>query len=228
MNYYKSINELSSEVILDTDKISNEPTLSDKEVYKNLLGLITQFSKKQDLPLDFYTIVNNNLALWGNMYLENLPLSKEGKFELSQLTYLPSHDGLFIQEAALVEFIEHLDKIGINVFKENVYLWEFVFEEVRVNQHGDKPSREKSLFLFDSIDSCNDSMANAEEKNKICEVELLETRHCFKADRNLFDLIPNNYSYRQTVQQADQYWMGKASENPKFEYLFQGICKLKS
>jgi hypothetical protein len=227
MNYYKFINELSSEVLLDTDKVSDESTLSDKEAYKNLLGLITQFSKKQDLPLDFYTIVNNNLALWGNMYLENLPLSKDGKFELSQLTYRPSHDGLFIQEAALVEFIEHLDKIGINVFKENSYLWEFIFEEVRANQHSDKPSREKSFFLFDSFNRCNDSIANHKEESKICEVELLEIRHCFKADRSFFDLILNNYSYRQTAQQADQYWMGKISENPKFEYLFQGICKLK-
>jgi len=98
------------------------PTPAETDQRKRLTDLFASFSTKLELPLDFFVTVNNNLFLWGNMYLENLPKPKEGKFELSQLTNKSTHDNLYISEADLVDFIKDLDKIGIVSIDEPVTL----------------------------------------------------------------------------------------------------------
>lgn len=228
MNYYKVVTKIGSEFTIDTNTPNYTSTLSKMEEHKKFLELITQTAKKQDLPLDFFVVVNNNLALWGNLYLENLSPSKNGKYELSQLTYQPNHDKLFIKEAELVEFIENLDKIGIETFDDYGYLWEFIFETHRFNEHKDKPSRTASFFLFDSVESCNSYKALQNGVGTVCTVELVETSVCYKADMNLIRSIPKNSTYKQVAQAASKYWKGETSDSPIFEYLFQGNCVVKA
>jgi len=41
------------------------------------------------------------------------------------------------------------------------------------------------------------------------------------------DDIPNSAIFKQAKKQADNYWSGKSSDNPGFEYLFQRKCNLR-
>ena len=44
---------------------------------------------------------------------------------------------------------------------------------------------------------------------------------------NLLDEIENYFTYYQAKEVIHKYWNGEKSENPVWEYLFQGVCKLK-
>ena len=118
-------------------------------------------------------------------------------------------------------------EIGFEFFQEGFYLWENIYEKVRTISYKDKPSREKSFFLFDNLKDCQYYMDNHKGGGQICEVEIVETRSLFKADMNLLDIIPNNYTFKQTQEHVEKYWSGKTSDKIVYEYLFQGICKLK-
>jgi len=45
---------------------------------------------------------------------------------------------------------------------------------------------------------------------------------------NKFGEISNNFTFRQTVKQVDDYWLVQASDKTIYEYLFQGTCNIKS
>ena len=149
MQYFKVVDGINSEVTIDTSRTNYSLTLADKHKYSDLLGFITESSNELDLPLDFYFSLNNNIALWGDTYLQNLPKSINRVFEVYVLTTNSKHKGIFIKENNLIAIIEKLDEIGFEVFQEGFYLWENIYEKVRANGYQDKPSREYSFFLFD-------------------------------------------------------------------------------
>lgn len=227
MQYFKVVDNINSEVTIDTSRTNYSLTLANKNKYSDLLGFITESSKELDLPLDFYFSLNNNIALWGDTYLQNLPKSINRVFEVYVLTTNSKHKGIFIKEDDLISIIENLDKIGFEVFQEGFYLWENIYEKVRANGYQDKPSREYSFFLFDNLKNCEYYIKRHKWGGQICKVEILETRSLFKADMNLLDVIPNNFTFKQTEEHVDKYWSGKTSDNAVYEYLFQGTCKLK-
>ncbi|SJZ84749.1 hypothetical protein SAMN04488132_10572 [Sediminibacterium ginsengisoli] len=43
----------------------------------------------------------------------------------------------------------------------------------------------------------------------------------------LLDMIPNNFTYSQTAENVDHYWRGDISDNPVYEFLFQGKCVIR-
>lgn len=227
MKYYKVVDNINSEVSIDTNKTNYSLTLVHKNRYVGLLDFITQSSNELDLPLDFYFNLYNNIALWGNAYLQNLPKSINYVFELFVLTNNSKHKGIYINEDNLVDIVENFGEIGFEVFQEGFYLWEHIYEKVRVNSYEDKPSRENSFFLFDNLKDCEYYIDKHKGGGQICEVEILDTHSLFKADMNLLDLIPNNFTFKQTAKLVADYWLGKSTDNAIFEYLFQGSCKLK-
>jgi len=227
MQYFKVVDNINSEVSVDTNKTNYSLTLVDKEKHSDLLDFITQSSSELDLPLDFYFSLNNNIALLGDAFLQNLPKSINRVFEVFVLTTNPKHKGIYIKENDLIGIVESLDEIGFEFFQEGFYLWENIYEKVRTISYKDKPSREKSFFLFDNLKDCQYYMDNHKGGGQICEVEIVETRSLFKADMNLLDIIPNNYTFKQTQEHVEKYWSGKTSDKIVYEYLFQGICKLK-
>ncbi len=227
MKYFKVVDSINSEVTIDTNKTNYSLTLVDKEKHLKLLDFVIQSSNDLDLPLDFYFSLNNNIALWGNAYLHNLSKSINGVFEIFVLTKNTKHKGIYIREDDLINIVETIDEIGFEVFQEGFYLWENIYEKVRLSHYQDKPSRENSFFLFDNLKDCEYYIDKHKGGGELCEVEILDTRSIFKADMNLLDIIPNNFTFKQTQEHVDKYWLGKTSDNIVYEYLFQGICKLK-
>lgn len=227
MKYFKVVDYINSEVVIDTRKTNYSLTLKHKSKYPNLLNFIIQSSDELDLPLDFYFSLNNHLAKSGNLYLKNLPASVNGIFDISILTTNQNHKGIYIKEDDLIKIVESLDAIGISEFQEGFYLWENIYEKIRLNNYQDKPNRDQSFFLFDNIKDCQYYIDNHKRGGVICEIEILNTHSLFKADMYLLDTIQNNFTFKQVKQQVHNYWSGNISNHPVFEYLFQGKCKLK-
>ena len=151
MKYFKVVDNINSVVNIDTASTNYSLTLVGNEVYKDFLDFVIQSSNDLDLPLDFYITLNNNVALWGDVYLQNLPKSINRFFEVFVLTNKSKHKNIYIKEDDLINIVETIDSIGFEVFKEGFYLWESIYEKVRHKKHQDKPSRENSFFLFDNI-----------------------------------------------------------------------------
>ena len=227
MQYYKVVDNINSVVTIDTSKTNYALTLVDKNFYSDFLDFIVQSSNDLDLPLDFYTTLNNNVALWGDIYFQNMPKSINSIFEVFVLTYKPHHKNIYIKEDDLINIADSLDEIGYEVFREGFYLWENIYEKVRRKKHQDKPSRENSFFLFDNIRDCKYYIDKHKEGGVICEVEILKNNSIFKGDMNLWDTISDNFTFKEAEEHVDKYWLGETSDKPVFEYLFQGTCSLK-
>ncbi|OJW79581.1 MAG: hypothetical protein BGO69_12690 [Bacteroidetes bacterium 46-16] len=231
MTFYKVVYPLSSEVTIDTAIVNYSQTLCDKDSHEPLLDLITRYSNELDLPLDFFFSINNNLALQGDAYLPTLPRSVDKQFELFAITQNENHRGYYIEERYLIAFVESLFEMEIEVFDEGNYLWEYICEMVRVAKHIDKPSREESFFLFGNPEDCQyfidqNSVPGTTSIAQIVAVEIIEGGTPFKGDMNLWDLIPNNATFLQAANMIHDYWSGRTSDKPVYEYLFQGKCKL--
>lgn len=227
MQYYKVVNNIKSAVTIDTNKINYSLTLVDKDFYSDFLNFIINSSNDLDLPLDFYITLNNNVALWGDVYFQNIPKSTNRIFEVSILTHKQHHNNIYIKEDDLIRIADSLDEIGYEVFGEGFYLWESVYEKVRQKKYKDKPARENSFFLFDNIKDCQYYIDKHKGDGVICKVEILNNKSIFKGDMNLWDTISDNFTFKEAEEHVDKYWLGKTSNKPVFEYLFQGTCILK-
>ena len=226
MQYYKVVESINSPVIIDTQVNNYGSVLIDRFHYEKLLSYITHSSLILDLPLDMYFSLNNNLYILREKYLINFPKPVNGKFEVSAFTNLPIHKGIFINESDLNDILENLILIGLPPFFDGFYLWEYLYEKVRINKHIEKPSRTNSFFLFENLSDCNFYIDNHKPGYVICKVDILNKKCLFKGDMNLLDLIPNHYTFKQSEAQIDNYWKGYTSQKPVYEILFQGICKL--
>lgn len=91
------------------------------------------------------------------------------------------------------------------------------------------PSRKESIFLFDNIDDCNYYIKT--HKNgigHIYEIEITRQETLFKADMNIFDEIDLSITQNNLLVELYKYWDKQSSKTPRYEYLFQGECRVKN
>lgn len=227
MEYFKVVDSISSPVVIDTDFVNYGLILKNQKRYESLLKFVEISSINLGLPLDMYFTLNNNLAMLGNEYLRNFPKSKNHIFEIYDFTHNENHKGHFILEKDLINVVENLNSIGISLFSEGFYLWEYILEYVRQwDEFEDIPSRRKSFFLFENYSDCKWYIDKHKVGGKICKVEIIETTSLFRADMNLIDSLQNHYNYREVTKIVFDYWSETISNKPIFEILFQGKCKL--
>ena len=72
MVYYKVVDDIAGEVIINTDEINYSLSLKNYDAYEPILHFITNSSKRLDLPLDFYFSLFNGLTLWGDLYIQQI------------------------------------------------------------------------------------------------------------------------------------------------------------
>jgi hypothetical protein len=226
MKYYKCVPECEKEASINTKTSNYGITLSEYNEYTSLLELVTQSSFKSNLPLDFYQTLINKLAGSGDLFLQQIPNSTNGMIPISSITWKESHHNLNIHEDDLIELINGLISVGLTYFPPANYLWEYIFEWVRNPFFISKPSRLESFFLFGNIEDCKSYMDRRNNVGIICEIELVDIFALYKADMNLLELIPDNYTFSDTVEVAKKYWTDGVSETPHYELLFKGICKM--
>lgn len=226
MKYYKVVDHLASATTIDTTITNYDLTLIHKSKYANLMDFFTSSSLELNLPLNFYSDFCNNIIITEASNLKTLGTPVNDKYEISSLTNKIEHSGIYILAGDLRKIIQGVGKIGFEYFDEGYYLWEFIFEKVRANNHTSKPNRGDSFFLFDNIKDCQYYIDTHKKGGQICEVELLSKRALFKGDMKMLDSIPKNFTTQQAQGNAEKFWSGETTEDPVFEYLFQGICSL--
>lgn len=225
--YYKVVNEINDDVVISTKDTNYSSTLREMKNHNSLFQAMLHFSKKKNLPLDFFIHINNNLAFLGNNYISQIPPSKNGVFEIFSLTGKAHHRAKFIDEGELVEFIEFNNNNGIRVFDKGYYLWEYIFEKIRRNEFDKIQSRIDAFYLFENTKDCNEYIKTHKGGGIICEVDILNEENIFRADMNLIDETTFEWTIEEANNQARKYWRGELSENPTMEILFKGKCKLK-
>lgn len=226
MNYFKVVNEIASQVKIDTKKTNYGKTLIHEKEHGKFIECVVNSSKKLNLPFDFYIMLNNNIAMFGNDYLNGLP--KSDIYNLTTFVTSPlinDYSKYTIHFNELKKFIESIDNIGINFFNEGFYLWEYLYELERSNSS--LPKRGNSFFLFDNLIDCEYYIQNHKGGGVICEVELTKTDKLFKGDMNLLDQIENFHTFSESKKIIEKYWNQGKSDKPVFEYLFEGECLLK-
>ena len=219
------------EILLDTKYTNYGANFSTK--YDHFLDSYFNVATKTDLPVDFLVFIMNGIANFGNDFINSnvLPaIVDETYVDLFKVTNNPKHKGIGIPIPLLGSFIQSFDSINPPIlFLEGFYLWERYFEMVRIKVFPDLPNRKECLFFFDNLDDCNDYIKN---KNgglgQIYEVEILEQSKLFKGDMSIIDEIDESMTYNNLLAQAFKYWDKEHSNNPIFEYLFEGKCRLKN
>ncbi len=229
MKYYKVVNKIENEVLINTATINYGLTLDNFDEYEHFIKAVTNSSKKENLPFDFYFSLNNNLALWGDAYIDNLAKPINGVYEIFNITNKEQHKGIYLSLEKFIEIVKALvdnEEKEITPFSEGNYLWEYIFEEEREHNHIHKPMRNESFFLFENKEDCQTYIDKHKHFGTICEVELINTSALFRGDMNIYDAVPNNSTFKQVKEAANEYWSGEISKNPIIEILFQGECKL--
>ncbi|MGE4332975.1 MAG: DUF2441 domain-containing protein [Macellibacteroides sp.] len=224
MDYYKVVNHIDREAIIDTYSTNYSLILSKSNNYADLLDFIVSSSEELEIPLDFYFTLNNGLSLFGEMYLKNFSQHNNGLISYSKEVYAQRNFPIRVEDFVLI--IQSLIKIGIQLFNEGFYLWEYIYELVRKEYCPNKPKRADSFFLFDSVNDCIYYRDKIKGGGEICKVEIINERKLFKGDMNLLDLIPNNITTKEAKNQTLKYWNGESSTIPVYEYLLEGECRL--
>lgn len=219
------------EILLDTKRSNYGTNFSTK--YDHFLDSYFNVATKIDLPVDFLVFVMNGMANFGNDFINSnvLPaIVDETYIDLFKVTQNPKHKKIGIPIPLISSFIQSFDSKNPPIlFSEGHYLWERYFEMVRIKAFSDLPNRKECLFFFDNLDDCNYYIQNHNGGlGQIYEVEIIEQSKLFKGDMRLIDEIDESITYNNIVKETFNYWDGKSSSNPIFEYLFEGKCKLKN
>lgn len=133
----------------------------------------------------------------------------------------------YISKDALFDFtnnyIHHINETGLFYdYGHNNYIWDLIWEVIRMTEFPLMPSRMKSLFLFDSQQIAMEFMRdNRSPKYKLVKVDLINGQ-THKFDMNWFSVVPCKIPLSEAQEYARNYWGQKQTTNPTTEVLFQG------
>lgn len=142
-------------------------------------------------------------------------------------------NGIITNISTMLKICGHelnLSELSSELLKTKYYselLKEYIFEEVRINEFSDKPSRKNSMFLapneIDIFDYAKRLGYDLKTKY-FYEIELHENKKIHFADLTLLNC--NTFSHAQKVENAKQYWEGVKKPDYNTEILFEGQFKI--
>ena len=200
--------------------------------YDHLIDSYFKVANMIDLPIDFLITVSNGIATFGNELLSvnRNEIVNDHFVKIYKVTINEKHNGFLIPVSLLNDFIQSFD--DDNNFKslaEGKYLWEGYFEIVRGKLFPELPSRMESIFLFDNVADCEFYISNHKGGfGNIYEIDIIHQDILFKADMNIFDEVDLSVTYNNLIKELYKYWNEESSETPRYEYLFQGRCRVKN
>ncbi|MCF8465119.1 MAG: hypothetical protein K9G41_09765 [Flavobacteriales bacterium] len=228
--YYRVGHYGQDEIILNSDTYNYG--MSFDTTYNHLLDGYFNIATKIDLPVDFLIDINIGIALFGNVYLNQIEqaIVQDTFVDIYKVTNKDAHRGIVIPIKLLNTFIQHFDDENpFLAYVEGKYLWERYFEMVRSKVFNHLPTRKDSIFLFDNVSDCEFYIQEHKKGfGKIYEVEIIREEQLLKVDMNIFDEISLSITSNNLKMELFKYWDGGLSNTPRFEYLFQGECRLKS
>jgi hypothetical protein len=96
---------------------------------------------------------------------------------------------------------------------------ELLMEQIRLQEFdGKPPSRQKCLFLVDSVGEAKTWLPLLGGGGEVCELTCTGTIH--RADSRL--MVKNSEPLSATREKARAYWRGERSADPRMEILFEG------
>lgn len=98
---------------------------------------------------------------------------------------------------------------------------ELIMEEIRVRDYGDTPSRQRCLYLCDTLEEAQ-MWKRRSVGGEICSLTCIGLTH--RADANL--MMGDSEPLSETRDRAARYWHGEASEAPEWETLFVGEARV--
>ena len=225
---YKVVDiEIFNDVHVDTDIVNYSSTLTKAKELKDFIDIMT-IKTNCSIPISVLATINKGAAMYGQDYLQMLlQRSKNGFFTGDQITNQNDDKKFLIKESDIVYFIENVARIGFIRPFEGCFIWGYLFEEARQIINPESPKREESFFLFETILDCERYIKEYKANGKICQVELVDVKKTYRADMNILNEIPNNYTPNVVLRNAIKYWNEVSSTNPFYEILFQGKCILK-
>jgi hypothetical protein len=142
-------------------------------------------------------------------------------------------------DASLLNNIEKIKReilnTNFNISSEFKYFNDFVLNQVRNNLMFESnislPDRFKSHYFFESIEECLDyyyNLSSIVKKCTIIEVEFIDKKCIYKMDNKYLTNFKNHYTSIDFYKDANDFLIGKISENPLFEIIFQGRYKVNA
>jgi hypothetical protein len=95
---------------------------------------------------------------------------------------------------------------------------ELIMEEIRIRDFSEAPSRQRCLYLADSLEEARTWQKRIGDGGEICSLTCNGVTH--RADAHL--LLGDSEPLSETRARAARYWRGEASETPEWETLFVG------
>lgn len=123
-------------------------------------------------------------------------------------------------------YLEEANKTGLFYdYGNELYLWELIWEIIRVNEFPNRFSRMESLFLFKEQEQARNFFNEYRDLNfKIAEIEILDG-NIEAYDMNWFTIVPSDIPVSEVQVYARRYWSQEMTDNPIKEFLFQGKYK---
>ena len=204
----------------------------DFQEYQHFLNTYLRVMQKNNISVDFFVTLNNEIYLNGGDYLKNINNSiiNEEFIDIYKVTKNNNHKNQIVSINNINQFVQSFDESNPFIFFGNgTYLWEIVTEFVRTNFFPEKPQRLQSLFLFDNLESCHYYIEkHLNGIGNIYEVEIINIDKIHQADMKIIDNIENHILYEDLINQFADYWRGKTTENEIREVIFQGQYKYKN
>jgi hypothetical protein len=112
-----------------------------------------------------------------------------------------------------------LSEIALGVARHYLMLArELIMEEVRVRDFCDAPSRQRCLYLSDTLEDARFWRQRIGDGGEICSLSCTGVAH--RADGGL--LVGDSEPLSMTRERASRYWRGENTEKPEWETLFVG------
>ena len=193
--------------------------------YRRLSHDIYIFSQKTGLQVKNAVRVAENVPTFLDL-LNDFFMSKDSQYDLHQMLiddpvrYIAGDD-LY---AFASNYIADINETGLcfDWGKEN-YLWEFIWEMIRISEFPNMPSRMDSLFLFDNKENAMEFKAKFRNLDyQLVDVNLLggSTK---SFDMNWFSNVPCDIPLSEVNEYARNYWKQAHTKNPVIEVLYQGV-----
>lgn len=121
------------------------------------------------------------------------------------------------------------NKEGLSLYFDDLpYIWELLWEIVRKDFFSNKTCRFQCLFLYDNLDQTKSFQAKIDpyHQNTIVKVWLENEDSIERYDAGWLDMISVNCTFNEYFDYCRNYWEGKESKCPNWEYLYVGKYKL--
>lgn len=226
--YYRLVDpnfEIPNRVI-DTELSEVSPRMIRSLELAPLFKILINFWRKSGVQL---TTAFNSMFLFADYIKEVQYIESQGEYMIPTCLFSTKEPlkevPLGVLKEMMFPYYDLFNKDGSIIGPDDAtFIWEYLWEIIRINYYPERLSRYNSVFLFGSYvqaESFKDMVYPYSDK-VICSVDLLEFKRMEKYDANWLDTVPTDCTYDIFLDSSRKYWAQELTEYPNIEYLFSG------